>query len=483
MAYTASQGAVISVSVDGAAASQRQIEGIAQSMNTLSATVQGAMRNLAAGVGIGGGLVQVVQMSDAYTKVTSQLRLATDSTHAYAAAYADVKRIAADAQADLGSTGMLYARIAKGTSELGIGQKRVADITEVVNLALKVSAATAEEAASANLQLSQAFASGTLRGEEFNAVNEAAPRLMQALADGMGVPIGALKQMASDGLITSQVMADVLPKSLGQLREEANQVQTVSGAFQVLKNNVLEFTATNAQANGSVAVVTGGINLLANNLVALVGTLTTVTAVKTANWLTTWTTETYKKIAADQASRTASVAAAQADLARIEATGAQAAATQAAVVIAREEAVARLAQANTNIFAAKAAIQAATAAGVQSFALRTLRIATAELAEAEAIRGAALAELAVLGQQAARVSTQLAAAQTAQAAAARGVAAAQAAAGIGAGLASRALGLLGGPIGAVVTVLGVAATAWSWYQSKQQEAKRPRPAPLRSSNS
>jgi len=470
MAYTASQGAVISMSVDGAALSQRQIDGVAQSMNNLSSTVQSAMRNLAAGVGIGGGLVQIVQLSDEYTKLTSQLRLATDSTHAYVAAYADVKRIATDAQADLGSTGMLYARIAKSTNELGIGQKRVADITEVVNLALKVSAATTEEAASANLQLSQAFASGTLRGEEFNAVNEAAPRLMQALADGMGVPIGALKQMASDGLITSQVMADVLPKSLGQLREEAQQVQTISGAFQVLKNNVLEFTATNAQANGSVAVITGGINLLSNNLVLLVGALTTITAVKTVNWLTTWTTETYKKIAADQASRAATVAAAQADLARIVATGAQAAATQAAIVIAREEAVARLAQANTSIFAAKAAIQAATAAGVQTFALRTLRIATGELAEAEAVRGAALAELAVLGQQAARVSAQIAVAQTAEAAAARGVAAAQAAAGIGAGLASRALGLLGGPIGAVVTVLGVAATAWSWYQSKQQEA-------------
>jgi tape measure domain-containing protein len=472
MAYTASQGAVISVSVDGAAASQRQIEGIAQSMTNLSATVQNAMRNVAATAGIGGGLVQIVQLSDEYTKLTSQLRLATDSTASYASAYADVKRISSEAQSELAGTGVLYAKIAKGTKELGIGQKAVADITEVVSLSLKVSAASGEEAASAQLQLAQAFASGALRGEEFNAVNEAAPRLMQALAEGMGVPIGALKQMASEGLITSEVMAQVLPKSLEQLRQEATQVQTISGAFQVLKNNVLEFTATNAQANGSVAAVTGAINLLANNLTLLTGALTTVTAVKTVNWLAAWTTETYKKIAADQASRTAAVAAAQADLARVQASGAQAAATQAGVVVAREEMVARLSQANANILAAKAAIQAATAAGAQSFALQTLRGATAELAAAEQARSVALAELAVLGQQAARVSAEIAAAQTAEAVAARSVAAAQTAAGVGAGLASRAIGMLGGPIGAIVTVLGIAATAWSWYASSSEDANR-----------
>lgn len=470
MAYTASQGAVISFSVEGVAASQRQVDSLAQSLTSLTNIVQNATRNLAAGIGIGGGVSQIVQLSDQYTKLTSQLRLATDSTSAYAIAYADVKRIASEAQSDLGGTGVLYARIAKGTRELGVSQKSVADITEVVNLSLKVSAATTEEAASANLQLSQAFASGALRGEEFNAVNEAAPRLMQALADGMGVPIGALKDMASNGLITSEIMAQVLPRSLEQLREEAKQVQTVGGAWQVLKNNVLEFTATTAQANGSVAVITGAIGLLSNNLNVLVGVLTTVTAVKTVNWIVAWTAETYRKIAADQAALTATVAAAQADLARAESSGVQAAATQAGIVVAREEMVVRLSQANANIQAARAAIQAATAAGAQSFALRTLRLATAELAEAEALRGAALAELAILGQQAARVSAQITVAQTAQAAAARSLAVAQGAASVTTGIATRALGLLGGPIGAVITVLGVAATAWSWYQSKQQEA-------------
>jgi tape measure domain-containing protein len=472
MAYTVARGAVISVSVDGAAASQRQIDSIAQSMGNLASIAQNAVRSLAATAGIGGGLVQVVQLSDEYTKLTSQLRLATQSQSEYQAALGSTRRIAQDTQSDLAATGVLYARIANGTRELGIGQKAVADITEVVNLSLRVSAASAEESASAQLQLSQAFASGALRGEEFNAVNEAAPRLMKALADGIGVPVGALKQMASDGKITSEVMASVLPKALEQLRDEAKQVQTISGAFTTLKNSVLEFTATSAQSNGSVAVLTGGINLLADNLAALTGVLTTVTAVKAANWLQTWTVETYRKIAADQAGRAATLASAQADLARVEATGAQAVATQAAIVVAREEAMARLAQANANILAAQAAVEAATAAGAQSFALRTLRLATNELQAAEVARGAMLAELAVLGQQQVRVSAEITAARAAETTATAALNTAQAGASLTAGLATRALGLLGGPLGAVVTVLGLAATAWSVYGSKSDEANK-----------
>jgi tape measure domain-containing protein len=472
MGYTTGQGAVISVSVDGAAASQRQIDNIAQSMGNLSNIAQNAMRSLAATAGIGGGLVQVVQLSDEYTKFTAQLRLATQSQGEYQAALEGVRRIAHDTQAELSSVGVLYARISNGTRELGLAQKQVADITEVVNLALKVSGATTEEAASAQLQLSQSFASGTLRGEEFNAVNEAAPRLMKALADGIGVPVGALKQMATEGKITSEVMAAVLPKSLEQLRQEAQQVQTIGGAFTNLKNQVLEYTATTAQANGTVAVLSGGINLLSDNLQLLAGTLTTVTAVKAANWASEWVTAAYNKIAADQASRAATLAAAEADLARVQATAVQATATQAAIVVAREEAVARLTQANSNILAARAAFEAAAAAGAQSFALRTLRLATGELQVAEAARSSMLAELAVLGQQQVRISAEIAAARAAEAAATTAANAAQGAGAVATGVASRAMGLLGGPVGAIVTLLGLAATAWSVYGSKSAEANK-----------
>lgn len=429
-----------------------------------------AAKSALAGIGLGMGLAQVVRMSDEYAKFTAQLKLATSSTREYAQAYADVKRIANTAQADLGATGVLYARIANGTRELGVSQQKVAAITETVNLALKVSGATTAESASAMLQLSQAFASGTLRGEEFNAVNEAAPGLMKILADGIGVPMGALKQMASEGKITSQIMAEVFSTPPASLQSQAKEIQTIAGAFVVLKNKLMEYTGIHAEANGTVAILTRGIGLLANNLTLLMGVLTTLTAVKLGTWAAEWVATTYRQIAASAALRAATLATIESELASAGAKIAQATATNAIILVAREEALAKLASSQANIVSAETAIAAATAAGAQSFALRTLRLATAELAVAEAGRAAMIAEMALLGQQQARVTAQLTAATAAQTAAQAALNGASGAGVAAAGLGARALGFLGGPIGALITLLGLAATAWMVWGNKAKES-------------
>jgi tape measure domain-containing protein len=415
-----------------------------------------------AGIGAGIGLSQLVQMSDAYAKFTAQLRLASQSQREYAAAYGDVKRIANAAQQDLGATGMLYARIANGTRELGTTQKQVAAITETVNLALKVSGATATESASAQLQLSQAFASGTLRGEEFNAVNEAAPRLMLALADGIGVPVGALKKMAEEGKISSAIMADVLPKALAKVREEAAQIQTIGGALTVLKNNVMEFVGVQANASGAVATLTGAIGFLADNLVLIAGAVATLTTAKLASWLTNMVTNTYGAVTANRALAASTLASAVAT-------------TEAAAIAA----AAKLAEAQSNVRATSTAMTLASARVAE---LRTavlaaegavaLAIATNGLIPAQA-RAIALAEantVALAGQAvAASAATKAAIASTVA------ITAQTTAATFGAramGVLRGAVGFLGGPIGAITTILGLGATAWAIWGSKGSEAEK-----------
>jgi tape measure domain-containing protein len=231
-----------------------------------TATAARAFTTAMAVAGVGFGANELIAMVDGYTKFTAQLKLATKGASDYGVAMVSVKRIATDAQQGLGEVGTLYARIANGTAELGLNQRKLADITETVSLALKVSGATASESSSAMLQLSQAFASGVLRGEEFNSVNEAAPRLMKALADGINVPVGALRKMAEEGKLTSAVLSEALPKALGQLREEAKEVQTIGGAFTVLKNNIMEMVGAQSNASGTTKAFASGINALANNL-------------------------------------------------------------------------------------------------------------------------------------------------------------------------------------------------------------------------
>jgi tape measure domain-containing protein len=198
---------------------------------------------------------------DAYTKYTAQLKLATRSQDEYNAALSSVSRIANTAQADIGAIGTLYARLNNSLRDLGATQKQVADITETVGLGLKISGATAAESASAMLQLSQAFGSGVLRGEEFNAVNEAAPALMRALAESIGVPIGALREMASDGKLTSDVLMKAFsdPALLAAYQKQAEQIQTVGGAFTVLKNRL---TAVIGEMDKATSSGTGFANMI-----------------------------------------------------------------------------------------------------------------------------------------------------------------------------------------------------------------------------
>lgn len=417
------------------------------------------MKAALAAIGLGAGLAQIIQMSDQYTKFTSQLRLATLSQREYAHAFADVKRISTDAQSSMADTGTLYARVANGTRELGTTQKQVANVTETVSLALKVSGATAVESASAMLQLSQSFASGTLRGEEFNAVNEAAPRLMKALADGMGVPVGALKEMASNGLITSKIMAETLPKALLSLREEAKQIQTISGAFQVLKDRVMEYTAVHAQANGTVAGLTMGISLLANNLDILMGAVTTLTAAKLSLWMKTWVLDTYGAMAANRALAASTLAgavtAAEAGAVITAAKLAEATATAEATGAAVVHTAARVAELRAVIAAAEGDVALA-------LALNGLIPAEARAAAAAEVHAVSLAAVSVAGANAARTAAVVNTALTAQAAAAT--------------LAARAMGVLrgimgffGGPLGLIITLLGAAAVAWQHFSSKAKE--------------
>ena len=207
-----------------------------QSMSAMT-SMAGRLSVILGAAGVGGILIKTV---DEYTKLNAQLSIAARSQDDFSKSMEDVLRISNLAQTNLSGTASLYARLANTLKETNVTQEQFSNITETVALALRVSGATANEAQSAMLQLSQAFASGVLRGEEFNAVSEAAFPLMKALADSMGIPIEQLRSMAHEGKITRTELVKAFsdPALIESLTKKAEQLQTVSGALQVLKNNL-----------------------------------------------------------------------------------------------------------------------------------------------------------------------------------------------------------------------------------------------------
>lgn len=429
-AYSASSAGV----ADASAKTARSLDA--------TATAARAFTTAMAVAGVGFGASELIGMVDGYGKVTAQLRLATNGASDYAAAMDSVRQISRSAQQGLGEVGTLYARIANGTAELGISQKRLSDITEVVALSLRASNATASESSSAMLQLSQAFASGVLRGEEFNSVNEAAPRLMKALADGIGQPVGALRKMAEEGKLTSEVLATALPKALEEVRVEAAKMQTIGGSFTVLKNSMMEFFGTTAQASGAVSGITKSVELLADNLNLVTAAALGFGATKLAQSIG----EVGKKAVENSASTLAYVSSLNQQRA-------------ASIAVAEAEAATSAARVS-----GLTTLQAKLAAERQA-AITQAAAATSTAARTQALMAASVAELNLT-----RTSAQLTAATAAQTAAQTALTAAITATSTAATVASKALNFVGGPIGLITTALGLGVTAWAAWGSSAESA-------------
>lgn len=149
---------------------------------------------------------EFLKLADSAKAIDAQLRLATSGFGSYAQAQVDVQRLSAATRGELSATANLYGNFIRASQESGRSQEQAARATETFSKALKIGGADAAATASATLQFSQALASGVLRGDEFNSIMEASPRVARLLADGLGVPIGQLRKMAEEGKITRDVL-------------------------------------------------------------------------------------------------------------------------------------------------------------------------------------------------------------------------------------------------------------------------------------
>lgn len=178
------------------------------------------------------GVRGVASISDAYTLMNARLRLATESQEEFNTAQAGLESIARATETPVAALVTLYGRISRPLKEAGRSQAEILQVTEAVATSFRVSGASASEAENGVIQFAQALGAGALRGDEFNSVAEQAPRLMQALADGIGVPVGALKEMAAQGQLTSSIVTEALTSQLDVLRKEAESLpDTVGGAM------------------------------------------------------------------------------------------------------------------------------------------------------------------------------------------------------------------------------------------------------------
>lgn len=207
---------------------------------SLAGRLTGAVSIAGAAYGSLSALRAYTEITDSAKKMDAQLRIATSSQEEFNQAQAETFKIAQGAQVPLEGVVATYARLAPALDQIG-RKKDVAAVVDTVTKALRLNGASAAESASTLLQFSQAIGSGVLQGEEFKALAEAAPPLLRAFADGLKVPTGALKAMASEGLLTAEVVTDLAVDALPALAEQAEKLpKTVDGALTLLRNEALK---------------------------------------------------------------------------------------------------------------------------------------------------------------------------------------------------------------------------------------------------
>ncbi|HIA5182951.1 TPA: tape measure protein [Salmonella enterica] len=380
---------------------------------------------------------QVSQYADAWTTLNNKLANALRPSEQLVDVTERVFNITQQTRGSLDATASLYARLERATREYGTSADDLAKLTTIINQGFVVSGATAQEAENAIIQLSQGLASGALRGEEFNSVNEQGNRIIVALADSMGVSIGQMRQMAAAGKLTTDVVVNgLLSQGVTIGNEFANTTTTISQALQVAGNNITKFFGENSTVKTGTAIFNDAVISVSENIGALGAILTATAAVMGSRYVGALTMATSKKIDDIAASRQQLVAERQA--------------AQAA------------------LFAANSVQRKALAD--KEAALSSLALAQAEynVAKGSTAEMLAMDALVAAKSRASTASLALAEAENTQAAASTRAAAAARAASVGVSAAGKALSLVGGPAGFAM----LAATAVYYLYQKVQQAKQ-----------
>lgn len=218
---------------------------------------------------------QIVKYADAWTAAGNKLAAAGVASGDLAERQEELVRVANDSRTGANETIALYSRLTIATQEMGASASDTMRLTELMNKAFQSSGSSTQEAASAALQLSQALASGLLQGDELRSLRENAPLLAKAIADAMGVSVGALKELGAEGKITSSVVMKAILAAGDSIEARFGATtMTVSQAMTVLNNEIGKYIG---QADAGLSAT----DRMAQAIVTLAQNLDTVTDVVT----------------------------------------------------------------------------------------------------------------------------------------------------------------------------------------------------------
>ena len=249
----------------------KELDGNVKDIGKSADTATFAVNNLAAAISSAIAVDRIVRYSDAWTQVENQLRRTVSSNEDLAKVTAEVLSIANDTRSELESTTALYTSLTIATQSLGVSQQEVAGVTKTINNLFLEAGKSSAETAGAIRQLGQALESGALRGDEFNSVAEGAPGILRAIEQQTGKTRAELRDFASDGQITAQLIVESLQNYSKQAQDAADITErTLAQSWVVAENNAKAYVGASRLVSEAVSESGNIIVGLSENLDVLV---------------------------------------------------------------------------------------------------------------------------------------------------------------------------------------------------------------------
>ena len=288
----------------------KQLNNIERSMNSLNRVSANLFKAGIAGFGVS----QLKGFADGYTEIQNKLRLVESASISSSKGLNNVFDIALKTNQSINATSGVYQRFAQNAETLKISQAQIASLTETVSKAVAVSGASAGAADAALTQFGQALGSGILRGDEFNSVMEQTPALAKAIATGLGVTTGELRNMAKEGKLTMDVLVPALERAKESVDDQFNtRILTISAAFENLNTSTIKWIGELDKSTGASEAFAKAINEIANHLTVVASLAAGAGVIWSVGKIRTWIAASIQASAAmsAQAAATRNLTAAQ----------------------------------------------------------------------------------------------------------------------------------------------------------------------------
>ena len=179
------------------------------------------------------------RMTDQFILMSNRVRVVNQDMKVFNTNMQNAFKIAQETRQPLFTVANTLARIGRNSAKLRTDFTRLARITSTIGKSFQIAGATIEEANNAMIQLSQAFASGRLQGDELRSVLELAPRLAQAISSSIGITVGQMRQFAKEGKLTTKVLEAAIEEASAAVDKEFGTIQKTIGQALTQVNNSL----------------------------------------------------------------------------------------------------------------------------------------------------------------------------------------------------------------------------------------------------